>query len=84
MITGNANLTSSGVHGDAGRPSSRGNVNHLLQINSPELAFLFRQEFTHMWGDGPGGKQDSRFGLQKAKESLQTVHVGDIRVDVLF
>ena len=37
-----------------------------------------------MWGDGPGGEQDSRFGLQKAKESVQTVPVGDIRMDVLF
>jgi len=84
VITGSANLTSSGLHGDAGRPSSRGNVNHLLRINSPELALVFRQEFAQMWGDGPGGKQDSRFGLQKAKESAQTVQVDDIRVDVLF
>ena len=67
VITGSANLTSSGLHGDAGRPSSRGNVNHLLQINSPELALVFRQEFVQMWGDGPGGRRDSRFGLQKKK-----------------
>ena len=84
VITGSANLTSSGLHGDAGRPSSRGNVNHLLRVNSPELALVFRQEFTQMWGDGPGSKQDSRFGLQKAKGSMQTVQVGDIRVDALF
>ena len=84
VITGSANLTSSGLHGDAGRPSSRGNVNHLLRINSPELALVFRQEFTQMWGDGPGGKQDSLFGLQKVKGNVQTAQVGDIRVDVLF
>ena len=84
VITGSANLTSSGLHGDADRPSSRGNVNHLLQINSPELALVFRQEFAQMWGDGPGGAQDSRFGLKKSKGSVQTVQVGDIRVDVLF
>jgi len=84
VITGSANLTSSCPHGDAGQPSSRGNVNHLLQINSPELALVFRQEFAQMWGDGPGGDQDSRFGLQKAEGSVQTVQVGGIRVDVLF
>ena len=84
VITGSANLTSSGLHGDAGRPSSRGNVNHLLQITSPELALVFRQEFAQMWGDGPGGERDSRFGLQKAQGSVQTVQVGDNRVDVLF
>ena len=84
VITGSANLTSSGLHGDAGRPSSRGNVNHLLRFDSPELALVFRKEFTQMWGDGPGGKQDSRFGLQKAKEGVQTVQMDGIRVDVLF
>jgi phosphatidylserine/phosphatidylglycerophosphate/cardiolipin synthase-like enzyme len=84
VITGSANLTSSGIHGDAGRPSSRGNVNHLLRFHSPELALLFRKEFTQMWGDGPGGEKDSRFGLQKASGSIQTVRLGDIQVDVLF
>ncbi|MCB4412355.1 phosphatidylserine/phosphatidylglycerophosphate/cardiolipin synthase family protein [Synechococcus sp. MU1611] len=84
VITGSANLTSSGLHGDAGRPSSRGNVNHLLRFHSPELALVFRKEFTQMWGDGPGGEQDSRFGLQKAKEGMQTVQISDTQVDVLF
>ena len=84
VITGSANLTSSGLHGDAGRTSSRGNVNHLLRINSPELALVFHQAFAKMWGDGPGGKRDGRFGLQKTKGGVQTVQVGDIHVDVLF
>ena len=70
VITGSANLTSSGLHGDAGRTSSRGNVNHLLRFHSPELALVFRKEFIQMWGDGPGGEQDSRFDLQKAKEGV--------------
>ena len=84
VITGSANFTSSGLHGDAGRPSSRGNVNHLLRFHSPELALVFHKEFTQMWGDGPSGEQDSRFGLQKAKEGVQTVQIVDTRVDVLF
>ena len=84
MITGSANLTSTGLHGDAGRPSSRGNVNHLLRFHSPDLALVFRKEFTQMWGAGPSGGQNSRFGLQKAKEGVQTVQIGDTRVDVLF
>ena len=37
-----------------------------------------------MWGAGPSGGQNSRFGLQKAKEGVQTVQIGDTRVDVLF
>ena len=84
VITGSANLTSSGIHADAGQPSSHGNVNHLLQFYGPELALVFRNKFTEMWGDGPDGEQESRFGLQKASGSVQTVQVGNIRVDVLF
>ena len=56
VIKGSTDLTSSSLHGDAGRPSNRGDLNHLLQINSPDLALLFRKEFTHMWGDGQAGQ----------------------------
>ena len=84
VITGSANATSSGIHGDAGAASSRGNVNHLLRIRSEELAGLFRQEFQRMWGDGPGGNQDSRFGLAKEAGGATTVMVGNTRVEVLF
>ena len=31
LLTGSANATSSGIHGDAGAATSRGNVNHLLR-----------------------------------------------------
>ena len=84
VITGSANFTSSGIHGDFGKASTRGNVNHILRIDSPELAALFRAEFHTMWGDGPGGEQNSRFGLQKRSSRLQSVQVGNTRVDVLF
>ena len=84
VITGSANATSSGLHGDAGASNSRGNVNHLLSIRSRELADLFREEFQRMWGDGPGGKQDSLFGLTKESGGVKTVMVGKTRIDVLF
>ena len=38
VITGSANFTSSGIHGDADAASTRGNANHLLRINSEQLA----------------------------------------------
>ena len=84
VLTGSANLTSSGIHGDAGRNSTRGNVNHMLHLRSEDLAELFRAEFQRMWGDGPGGRKDSRFGLAKRSAGPQTVMVGDARVEVLF
>ena len=84
VLTGSANFTRSGMHGDANRAKTRGNVNHILRFQSRALAELFRQEFETMWGDGPGGKLDSRFGLQKESTGVRTAMVGESRVDVLF
>ena len=84
VFTGSANFTSSGIHGDAGQASSRGNVNHLLQLESPKLAKLFAEEFEQLWGDGPGGLRNSRFGLGKQARSLQKVRLGEDSVGVLF
>ncbi len=84
VLTGSANTTSSGIHGDAGAPSTRGNVNHLLRLKSKALAQLFRNEFHRLWGDGPGGQNNSRFGLQKQSGRAQSAQVGDAKVEVLF
>lgn len=84
VITGSSNFTASGMHGDPDAPSTRGNVNHLLRLRSRELAALFREEFQRLWGDGPGGAPDSRFGLAKNSEGLRWVRVGTTPVGVLF
>ena len=84
VLTGSANFTRSGMHGDANRAKTRGNVNHILRFQGSELAELFRQEFSTMWGDGPGGKLNSRFGLQKESTGISTAMVGETRVEVLF
>jgi phosphatidylserine/phosphatidylglycerophosphate/cardiolipin synthase-like enzyme len=84
VVTGSANFSPSCIHGDPDDPRTRGNVNHLLRFDSPALAELFAQEFGRMWGDGPGGAPDSRFGLVKASGPAQTVWVGDTPVAVLF
>ncbi len=84
VVTGSANFSPSCVHGDADDPRSRGNVNHLLRFDSPALATLFRQEFLRMWGDGPGGASDSRFGLGKGGGAPQRVRIGPTTVEVLF
>lgn len=69
VITGSANWTMSGIHGDFTSRESRGNANSLLIINGPGLARQFAAEFELMWGDGPGGADDSLFGLQKPERS---------------
>lgn len=73
VLTGSTNFTISGVHGDFMDDTSEGNINHLLKIDSPELAQIFTQEFNLLWGDGPGHQPDSKFGLQKPYRPPQTV-----------
>ena len=84
VITGSANFSNSGMHGDPAAIQTRGNVNHLLSFNSTELAELFKKEFLLMWGDGPGGAKDSLFGLAKNAPGIQTAKVGGTRIEVLF
>ncbi len=84
VITGSANFSNSGMHGDPAAIQTRGNVNHLLCFNSTELAALFKKEFLLMWGDGPGGAKDSLFGLAKNAPGIQTAKVGGTRIEVLF
>ncbi len=73
LIVTSANFTTSDVHGDFGSATSIGNANNLLRIESPQLAQIFSQEFEIMWGDGPGGQPDSKFGLQKPYRAPQTL-----------
>ena len=84
VTTGSANFSPSGLHGDPEDQRSRGNVNHLLRLHSPDLAALFREEFLRMWGDGPGGVQDSLFGLAKRAGPMRWTQVGEVTVGVLF
>lgn len=84
VITGSTNFTPSCVHGDPNAPSTRGNVNHLLRFESGALAQLFANDFARMWGDGPGGAHDSRFGQAKQSGPVQAVQIGSATVEVLF
>lgn len=84
VVTGSANFTLSDIHGDFDNLETRGNANHLLVINSPELAKIFTQEFNYLWGDGFGKKKDSLFGLKKPDRPPKTVTVGNSLVTVKF
>ncbi|MFY8148808.1 MAG: phospholipase D-like domain-containing protein [Prochlorococcaceae cyanobacterium] len=84
VVTGSANFTPSCIHGDPDDPRTRGNVNHLLRIRSAALAQVFLREFERLWGDGPGGAPDSRFGIGKGGGGVQRVLVQDTPVQVLF
>lgn len=84
LIITSANFTTSDVHGDLQNLNSLGNDNSLLKINSPELAAVFTEEFNVMWGDGVGGKPDSKFGVKKPYRPVQTVDLGTVNISVQF
>ena len=84
VVMGSANFTMSGIHGDFGEPESRGNTNHLIRLDSPELARAFTDEFNYMWGDGPGGQPDSLFGVRKPERPLISARLGDAEVTLHF
>jgi phosphatidylserine/phosphatidylglycerophosphate/cardiolipin synthase-like enzyme len=84
VVTGSANWTVSDTHGDPLLMESRGNANALLRIDSPSLAQRYTNEFSLMWGDGPGGKADSRFGSPKPARAPQRVELPGSSVLVQF
>ncbi|MBP0021902.1 MAG: competence protein ComE [Cyanobacteria bacterium SBLK] len=84
VVTGSANWTSSGILGDMTTAISRGNANNMLKINDTFLADLFLEEFNWMWGDGVGGKTDSRFGVNKPYRSPQKLQIGESVITVQF
>lgn len=84
VIVTSANFTTSDVHGDFKTSASRGNANNLLKLDSSDLAALFIQEFNILWGDGPDGKPDSKFGVKKPFRPARQVTIGTTPVEVQF
>ena len=84
VIAGSANFTTSDIHGDFDNPETRGNANHLLKIENAALARLFTEEFNLMWGDGPGGQFDSKFGVEKPLRNPKLVAIGKTNITVHF
>lgn len=84
VVTGSVNFTLSGMHGDMWVLDSFGNAEHLLIVDSPELAELYTQEFDLMWGDGPAGKFDSLFGVKKTERPFKSIQVGGAKVQLHF
>jgi phosphatidylserine/phosphatidylglycerophosphate/cardiolipin synthase-like enzyme len=89
VLTGSANFTHSGLHGDPdgnGGYSGTGNANNIITIDSTGLATAYTTQFNVMWGDGPGGLTDSLFGLGKPDHTVQTFYTDNenIQVDIQF
>lgn len=77
VITGSANFTRSCIHGDALKKNSIGNANSLLDIQSPEVANLFTEEFNEMW-------VKKKFGLKKKYRGPQHLNLNGIDFQIQF
>jgi phosphatidylserine/phosphatidylglycerophosphate/cardiolipin synthase-like enzyme len=84
VVTGSANFTLSDIHGDFANPETRGNTNNLIIVNSKELAKIYTEEFNYMWGDGPGGNLDSKFGLAKPIRFTHKITLDNTIIEVQF
>jgi phosphatidylserine/phosphatidylglycerophosphate/cardiolipin synthase-like enzyme len=84
VIITSANFTFSDTSGDISNLSSLGNTNNLLKIDSSELATLFTEEFNIMWGDGVGGKPDSKFGVTKPVRKPKTITLDNSKITIHF
>jgi phosphatidylserine/phosphatidylglycerophosphate/cardiolipin synthase-like enzyme len=65
-----ANFTMSDIHGDYSNINTRGNANSLMSFDSVQLAQIFEEEFSIMWGTSA---EPPRFGVQKPYRGPETV-----------
>jgi len=84
VLTGSANWTHSGFFGDIGRPASRGNTENLVEVRYAEVAKAYTQEFALLWGDGPGGLRNSRFGIAKGARAAIGISTPEGLVQLQF
>ncbi|MEL6494391.1 MAG: phospholipase D-like domain-containing protein [Cyanobacteria bacterium J06623_7] len=83
LVLGSANFTWSGLFGDPDNLATRGNINHLLRIDQPQVASLFGEEFDYMWSNTALGSK-SQFGLAKPWREPQSVKWQNTEVVVQF
>ena len=76
-IVTSANWTTSDIHGDSSNPSSRGNANSLVKIESVEVANAFAQEFDLMY-------QGHKFKMRKLDRPVQIFTVGASKLKLHF
>lgn len=79
-VVSTANFTPSCIHGDMSNPSTRGNANSMMVVDSVSFAKIFTDEFSQLWGNGKRGN----FGQGKTYRGPQTVTAGGVRLTVQF
>lgn len=87
--TGSWNFTVTGLYGTYDNMLNNkldGNVQHCVEINSKELANIFKKEFNEMWGSNSVSPNPCRadFHSRKANNTLHEVMVNGTLVEVYF
>ncbi len=79
-VISTANFTMSCIHGDTLAPSSRGNANSMIVVQSQALAKVFLSEFSQLWGNGKVGS----YGQNKTYRGPITTVVQGTKITVQF
>lgn len=79
-VVSTANFTMSCMHGDILAPSSRGNANSMVVVESANFAKIFTEEFSQLWGNGKRGN----YGHNKTYRGPVTTTVGGVKITVQF
>lgn len=90
VFTGSMNFTTTCIYGDIERQRrglAGGNANHAIEINDPEIAIYYRDEFERMWGgeQHQPNPHQAVFSRRKApRAEPHRVNVGTVPVDLYF
>ncbi|MFG6147833.1 phospholipase D-like domain-containing protein [Halobacillus sp. B23F22_1] len=89
VFTGSWNFTVTGLYGNVENQENgifEGNQQHVVEINSPELADIYETEFNEMWGSPTFSPNlaESNFATRKTDNTEHEVDVNGIPVEVYF
>lgn len=89
VFTGSWNFTVTGLYGSDENMANGvldGNQNHVVEVNSPEMAQIYETEFNEMWGSNTliPNLQISNFSSRKIDNTAHQVTVGGKNIEIYF
>ncbi|WP_347551079.1 phospholipase D-like domain-containing protein [Pseudalkalibacillus hwajinpoensis] len=89
VFTGSWNFTVTGLYGSDENMQNGvldGNQQHVIEVNSPELATIYETEFNEMWGSGTliPDVEGADFSSRKTDNTVHELTVGGKKMEVYF